>query len=282
MLKASLHVHVMGDQDDYILYTGFELLDKAAELGYEVIAFTSHERVIFSPELKNHAENLGILLIPGIEINLDGHTLIINACPKAQTLKTLDDLRNYRKERPEIFTIAAHPFYPKRKYCFQESLVPNLDAFDAIEHSWFYSKLMDWNPKARAVANKHNLPYIATSDIHLLEQLHNGHVLIDAEKNVKSILEALRAQRFTSVAKPQGVFQMWRVFGKMLATGLLRYAPWTDPHLVFEHETLPPKHQETSSDESPEDRFFRRLRPKNSHHKTLLTSPPSQPSKPKI
>ena len=265
MLKASLHVHVQGDHDDYILYTGFELLDRAAALGFEVIAFTCHERVINTPELQEHARDLGIILIPGIELNLGGHVLVLNACPKAQTLKTLDDLRVYRKERPEIFSIAAHPFYPKRKFCFQEKLLPNLDAFDAIEHSWFYSRLMDWNPKAKRIANAHNLPYIATSDIHLLEQLENGHILINSDKNLESVLEAMRENQFVSVSKPQGVFQMWWVFGKMLWTGITQYFPWTPPHLVFEHETLPSDHQTTSSIESKTDRFSRRLRPKDSN-----------------
>ena len=263
MLKASFHVHVQGDHDDYILYTGFELLDRAAQLGFEVIAFTSHERVIHTPELQDHARELGIILIPGIELNLGGHVLVLNACPKAQTLTTLDDLRAYRETRPEIFTIAAHPYYPKRKFCFQETLVPNLDVFDAIEHSWFYSKLMDWNKKAKKVANSHDRPYIATSDVHLLEQLENGHLMIDAEKNLESILEAMREKRFVSVAKPQGVFQMWWVFGKMLWTGITRYFPWTPPHLIFEHETLPADHQTTGAIESKTDRFARRLRPKN-------------------
>lgn len=284
MLKASLHVHVQGDHDDYILYSGFELLDRAAALGYEVVAFTSHERVIFSPELQAHANKHGILLIPGIELNLGGHVLVLNACPRAEKLKTLDDLRTYREERPEIFTIAAHPYYPKRKFCFQESLIPNLDAFDGIEQSWFYSRLIDWNHKAAQVAQDHQLPYIATADIHLLEQLNNGHILIDAEKNIKSVLSAMREKRFMSVSKPQGVFQMWWVFGKMLLTGFTYLLPWTPPHLVFENmeqeeillmqkkankkspnEKLLKSNQSTSQIESQKDRFSRRLRPKNSH-----------------
>jgi predicted metal-dependent phosphoesterase TrpH len=243
MLKASFHVHIKGDQSDYIPYDGFEFLDHAKKNGFDVIAFTCHDRVVYTEKLKAHAKSLGILLIPGVEMNLGGHTLILNATPEAASLKTLDDLRDYKRKRPQIFTIAAHPFFPEKKYCFQNDLYENLDAFDAIEQSWFYSKLIDWNKKAKAVIEKNNLPYIATSDIHLLEQIDNGHILIDAEPNIESIFEALKNKKFKSVSKPQGVFKMWWIFAKMLWKGITRYFPWTPPHIIFDHANFPHSNQ---------------------------------------
>lgn len=252
MLKASLHVHVDGDHDDYIRYSGFELLDHAAELGYDVVAFTCHERVVINAELKEHAHKLGILLIPGIEVNAGGHVLILNADQSATEIRSLEALQRYRDERPDIFTIAAHPYFPARKYCLQERLEPNLRLFDAIEHSWFYSKWIDWNKPAKALAQKHELPYIATADIHLLEQLHNGHVLIDAEKNIESIFEALRSHRFESVAKPQGVLGMWWTFAKMQWSMIAKRLPWNPPHIPFTplDETFPGSHQGAGAQQS--------------------------------
>lgn len=258
MLKASLHVHIQGDHDDYIVYSGFELLDRAAALGFNVIAFTCHKRVVITQDLKDHAKQLGILLIPGIEMNLGGHVLILNADALAQELKTLDHLRQYRAIRPEIFTIAAHPFFPRRSICLGEKIHTNLDCFDAIEHSWFYSRSIDWNKKARALAQEKGLPYIATADVHLLSQLQNGHVLIDAEKNIESVLEALRNHQFISVAKPQSFLGMWWTAAKMhWEVEAKKYFPWTPPRFVFEHETLPRTHQSQSERITETDRIPR-------------------------
>lgn len=259
MLKASLHVHIEGDADDYISYSGFELLDEAAELGYDVIAFTCHRRVVMTPDFKEHAKQLDILLIPGIEVNLGGHILILNADLTAQELRTLEDLRRYRTLRPEIFTIAAHPFFPRPSICLGEKLRANLDCFDAIEHSWFYSHHIDWNKKATALAQEKNLPHIATADVHMLSQLQNGHVLIDAEKNSESVLEALRDHRFISVAKPQTTLGMWWTFVKMhWQVEIKRHFPWAPPHHVFNlYETLPRTHQ-NQSERQPQDAGVRR------------------------
>jgi predicted metal-dependent phosphoesterase TrpH len=243
MLKASFHVHIQGDWMDYITYTGFELLDRAAELGFEVIAFTCHDRVVFTKELEAHAKKLGILLMPGAEMNLGGHVLVLNADEDAEKLKTIDDLRKYRKKRGnEIFTIAAHPFFKDKRVCMEDRLYSSLDAMDGIEHSWFYSRLIDWNRKAKLCAEKNNKPYIATSDIHGIKMLENGHVLIDSEKNIPAILKALREHKFKSVAEPQGVFQMWTAFGKMFWDQFKQFFPWSPPFIIFDrNEKFSPK-----------------------------------------
>lgn len=245
MLKASFHVHIQGDWMDYLRYTGFELLDRAAELGFEVIAFTCHDRVVWNAELEAYARDLGILLIPGIELNLGGHVLVLNADEDAEKIKTLDNLREYRKKRGrDIFTIAAHPFFKDPRMCLGHRLYKNLDVFDGIEWSWFYSRLIDWNRKAKKVADAHDLPYIATSDIHVIKMLENGHVMIDSTKNISNVLQALREKRFTSVAKPQGVFRMWTAFGKMAWDQLKQYFPWSPPHIIFDRdETFSPKNK---------------------------------------
>lgn len=258
MLKTSLHVHVQGDHDDYITYTPFQLLDHAAKLGYEVIAFTAHERVVYTSEIAEYAERKNILLIPGIEVNLGGHVLILNAHREAQNLKTLDDLRAYRRDHPEAFTIAAHPFFPehtRRRLCFREKIHANMDCFDAIEHSWFYSHVINFNKKAQALATKHRLPYIATADVHLLNMLENGHVIVQAEKNIESVLESLREHRFTSVASPQSLLGMGWTFGRMMLEGLKQFLPWYPPKIPFEHDPVPPTGQ-SQSQKVPETDFI--------------------------
>jgi len=202
-----------------------DLVERAYKLHFDVLAITTHRRVLCPSIIQEAAKKLGILLIPGIELNLNGHVLILNATSEAETLKTLPDLREYRKNHPECFTIAAHPFYPGKSKCFQKRLEPNLDLFDGIEKSWFYSKKIDFNKKAERLASSHDLPYIATADVHLFEQLEMGHVMIHAEKNSESIFEALRNQQFANVSEPKKLFRMLWTFAKMNIVTAQKYLP---------------------------------------------------------
>lgn len=261
MLKASLHIHIQGDPKDYIRHTGFELIDRAHKLGYEVLAITCHRRVVMTPELQAYAEERNILLIPGVELECkEGDVVILNAPPEIELLDTLDELRGYKMAHPEILIMAPHPFFPGPKTCLQKKLHKYIDVFDAIEHCWMYSSLLDFNKKAEQTAKKHNLPLIATSDIHILDQINGNHVLIDADKNIESILEALRRNQFKSVAQPKGTFQMFWDFGRMNASGLAKYLPWTPPHQPFQHEKLHRKHKTKSRKRSTKISFPRRVR----------------------
>ena len=69
MLKADLHIHTKEDPVHHkdIKYTAKQLIDHAANQGYEVIAITCHNKVYYNKKIKEYAKKKGILLIPGIE-----------------------------------------------------------------------------------------------------------------------------------------------------------------------------------------------------------------------
>lgn len=202
-----------------------DLVERAYELHFDVLAITTHRRILCPRVIQDAAKELGILLIPGIELNLNGHILILNATPEAEALKTLPDLREYRENHPECFVIAAHPFFLGKSKCLHQRLEPNLDLFDGLEKSWFYTSKIDFNKKAEALATRHNLPYIATADAHLLEQLEMGHVMIHANKNSESIFEALRNQQFANISEPKKLFRMLWTFAKMNVVTAQKHLP---------------------------------------------------------
>jgi predicted metal-dependent phosphoesterase TrpH len=248
MLKASLHIHIQGDPKDYIEHTGYEIIDRAHELGYEVLAITCHHRVVMWPDLKTYATERGILLIQGAEIEINGaHTLILNAHPEVEFIKTFEQLIAYKKKHPEIFIIAPHPFFPSITSCLKSQLYDYIDIFDGIEKSWFHSRQINFNRKARRLAGICDLPYIATADIHILEQFDfGGHVLIDAPKNTEAILEALRQKKFKNISQPLSSFKMGTTFVKMNLRALRRYLPWTSPHIPFPYARLHQDYQTKS------------------------------------
>src|SRR5438034_1368094 len=115
------------------------------------------------------ARDHDVLLVPGVESTVEGrHVLIYNADVGADKLRTFADLRRYRT--PDWLVIAPHPFFPT-SYCLRERLWQEIDLFDAIEFSHFYTPRIDFNRPAVKLAAAVGLPLVGTSDCHLHPQL---------------------------------------------------------------------------------------------------------------
>jgi predicted metal-dependent phosphoesterase TrpH len=166
LLKADFHIHTREDPHDFIRYTAFELLQEAARQGFEVLALTCHNKRIHSEDLRRRAEDLGILLIPGVEAAIEGkHTLLLD--------------------------------------CLNGKLRENLDLFDAIEFSHFYTRTVDFNRKAVEYARRMEIPLVGTSDCHRIWQLGTTYSLIDVEeKSIAGVFAAIRAGRVRVVTAP--------------------------------------------------------------------------------
>jgi len=216
-LKVQFHMHTKQDPIDGIAHSEHEAIDRAAKLGYDVLAITCHNVVIFNDSLKKYAAEKRILLIPAIEKSiLKKHVLILNADIKTQNIKTFDDLRTYKKLKPDCFIIAAHPYYPA-SIALKKHLEKNIDLFDAIEYSWFHSKCMNkYNNKAVKTAEKHNLPMIATSDNHLLRFFDQGYTFVDAkEKTTEAIFKAMREKKIDIVSHDLKWWQLPLIYCEM-------------------------------------------------------------------
>lgn len=213
-LKVDFHVHTGEDpKDRYIKYSAKELLVKAAEYQFDAITVANHGEVYFHEELRRYAEALGILLIPGVEACVEGkHVLLIN-CRQGQAYHRglkLATLRDYAGE--ESLIIAPHPFYPK-SYCLQEKLEQHIQLFDAIEYSHLHFRLLNFNKKAVAIAERYHLPLVGTSDTHQLSQLHTTYSLVDAEKSVPAILQAVRKKQVEVVTQSLSHQQLFKRSG---------------------------------------------------------------------
>jgi predicted metal-dependent phosphoesterase TrpH len=212
-IKTCLHFHSSDDPQDFIPYDFRAGIDAAARAGFGTIALTCHNKFVDDPEYEAYAREKGILLIKGIEKNILGrHVVILNADAEAEKLETFGDLAQYKKERPEIFVLAPHPYFGL-PYCLGKKLDRNISLFDAIEFSWFYNEKINFNKKAEETARKNNLPFIATSDTHKLEILDRCYAVIDAEsKTPEAIFKAIRQKKFKNVYSPA---KFWKdmVFG---------------------------------------------------------------------
>ena len=74
MIKVELHAHVKGDPSDRILHTAFQLIDRAARLGYGAVAITLHNRWTDPAPLADYAAARGITCSPASNATSAGST----------------------------------------------------------------------------------------------------------------------------------------------------------------------------------------------------------------
>jgi predicted metal-dependent phosphoesterase TrpH len=196
-IKVDLHIHTLDDPKDVIDYSAHQLLERARELGFGVLAITLHDAVFDRPEVFADAAAMGILIIPAAEMRLEGaDVIVLNVSPEESAqLKTFDDLRRLRARRgSSIFTIAPHPFYVVGG-SIGDRLIKEIDCFDAVELCHFHKGLLNPNRRAARVAEKFGKPLIATSDAHRLHAFgrHYTSLRRPAELTAEKIFAALRS-----------------------------------------------------------------------------------------
>lgn len=210
-LKCQFHSHCSDDPVDAVKHSAKELIDEAARLKYQVLAITLHRKFHFSKKLSAYAEKKGILLLPGIEFEIDHkHILCINAKRKIEDVDSFDKLRMYRNKHPDSLIIAPHPFYPGP--CLKNLLIENIDCFDAIELSWAQLRSYNPNKKAVAVGLKYDKTMVATSDCHILSHLDSAYCFVKCAKNPKAIVKAIRANKVQNFSPHSNIFKIARFF----------------------------------------------------------------------
>ena len=148
-IKVDLHIHTLDDPKDALDYSAHQLLERARDLGFRVLAITLHDAVFDRPEVFEDAASMGILIIPAAEVRLEGADVILLnvTASEIEPLRSLNDLEALRDRRGHsLFTIAPHPFYILGG-SIGERLVEKIDYFDAIELCHFWTPFL--NPNRR-------------------------------------------------------------------------------------------------------------------------------------
>lgn len=211
-----------GDPEHYHSYSAKDLIKRAEHLNYDVLAITCHNKVIFTKALRNFAKEHNIILIPGAEISIGKkHVLAINIDKEAENTHTFQALREYKRTHPDCLIIAPHPFFPGSN-TLKEDLIKNIDIFDAIEHSFCYTTTKNYNSKAIKLARKYAKPLVATSDCHFLKYLDLGYTLVDSQKNIQSIIKAIKQNKITIIHSPIGYFKIFKILIMMTLTSLIK------------------------------------------------------------
>lgn len=189
-LKSQLHFHTWVDpKDTFIKYDPYTAIDKSAELGYDVISFTHHQKFIFRREWQEYALKKWIILIPWVEHEIKWkHVLVYNCDESIESVDTFEKLQKYKEQNPNIFIMAPHPFY-LWSFCLRRYMILFPWIFDWVEYSWLYHKKF-WkkaNKVAEIYSNTFKKPLIWTSDVHELSFLDDTYTLVDLDVDIENL-----------------------------------------------------------------------------------------------
>lgn len=202
MLKLDFHLHSSFDPyDRWVKHSPKDLIDRAAELDYDVLCFTHHGEVVWDNKWKEYAEKKGILLMPGVEAFIGiRHVLLINFTQEeADQCKSWDDLKKFKDENHLI--IVAHPFFPGGASAGKR-IYKHKDCYDAIEYNSFTVPWWDWNKKGIKAANELNKPLVANTDCHELWEFGRVYTEVDAEKTPQSVIKAIKENKVKLTTTP--------------------------------------------------------------------------------
>jgi predicted metal-dependent phosphoesterase TrpH len=218
VLKVDLHLHSSEDPVDVIDHNAHQLIDQAAELGFDALALTLHDRDLRDPALVAYARDRGIVLVPGVERTIEGrHVVLLNFAERTDHVRTFEDLAELRRTGNGL-VIAPHPYFPDRT-CLRSHLDRHVELFDAVEWSYFWTRGLNFNARAARFAAKHGKPLVANSDLHDLRQLGRTYSLVLADRDPDSICAAIRDGRVSIRTSPVPRLELARVLGGMFGRG---------------------------------------------------------------
>lgn len=222
MLKVELHAHSSLDPHDGIPHTTRQLIDRAAELGYQALSVTCHNRYFDPADDAEYARHRGIVLLAGVEQTIHrAHLLLINFPIDCQRVKSFDDAVALKKAFPKGLVIAPHPLYPTPAAMGLATMNRYRDLFDAVEVSSLYTRHLNFNSGAIAWARDNRKPLVGNSDVHSLAQLGTTYTLVDAPPDADAICRAIRDGKVELHTQPLSTLRAARHFGAMLLTGVI-------------------------------------------------------------
>lgn len=229
-LKADLHTHTADDPKDRVRYSAETLIDAAAQLNVNVLGIACHERLAHTRRLAAYASRRGILLVPGIELLVEGrHVVVLNPDEAQAAATTYAELQRLGSRDGVI--LAPHPFYPDPA-CLRGQLLKHIDLFDAIEYACVYVPGLNPNRKAAAVAERYGLPLIGTSDTHALPYCDSTFTWIEAEeRSVAAVVDAIRHGRVEVQTRLRPFGQLAIMAGLYAWHGMHRCSAWVGRRL---------------------------------------------------
>jgi predicted metal-dependent phosphoesterase TrpH len=200
--RVELHSHCQGDPvDGYLTHSVFEHIDQAKKIGLDAIAITWHRKIFNLPEAIAYARERGILLISGMEAEVDRRHLIVLNLEEGDLVAqpTWNQVRALRLRKPDALVLAPHPFYPHPS-CLGKAMDAHADCIDAVEWCFIHVHWLPGrvNPNLRAArwAHQHGKTVVACSDAHSLRAIGRNISTVEADElTAAALFSGIRAGR---------------------------------------------------------------------------------------
>jgi predicted metal-dependent phosphoesterase TrpH len=231
--RVELHSHCQGDPvDSYLTHTLFQHIDQAKAVGLHAIAVTWHQKICAVPEAIAYARERGVLLIPGMEADVERrHLVVLNLAEgDLPSQPTWNEIRALRLRKPDVLVMAPHPYYPHPS-CLGKIMDEHADCIDAVEwcilHVGFLPHRINPNLRAAQWARKYGKTLIATSDAHSLSTIGKNASTVEADElSLPAIVGGIRAGRVTFHRKSLALAPLVIQSGKAMASQPRHIARW--------------------------------------------------------
>ncbi len=236
--RVELHSHCQGDPvDTYLGYSLFQHIDRAKEVGLDAVAVTWHRKICTVPEAFEYARERGVLLIPGMEAEVERrHLVVLNLAEGDLPAEpTWNQIRALRRRKPDVLVFAPHPFYPHPS-CLGKTMDDHVDCIDAVEWciihvNWLPNRV---NPNLRAArwAHKHGKTLVAASDAHTLAAIGKNASMVEADElTIESLFAGIRAGRVSFHRKSLPIAPLVYETGKAMASQPKHIGHWVKAKL---------------------------------------------------
>ena len=186
------HIHSEYSSDSHAKID--DILNIAKKENIDIIAISDHNTVDGTSEVVKKTRNTDILAIPSIEISSTQGHIIGFGCEEMiprdltpqDTIDRIHDLGG--------LAIIPHPycFYRHGLLCKSDYKDLKIDAIE-IKNARFIVGYC--NNKAKKLSKKENIPALGASDAHYYKFVGDCYILIDCEKDIDSVLKAIRKNK---------------------------------------------------------------------------------------
>ena len=201
-LKVYLHIHSHFSSDGGM--SPEDIIRTAEMAGLDVIAVTDHNTIKGGIETRKLAKGRDIIVIVGEEIKTeDGEIIGLELEKDIEKGLSLKETCKLIKKQKGLVMI-PHPFENLRKGVGNkmEDIIDYIDVVEVFNARCYFERS---NRKAEEFAIKHNLPKCAGSDAHFIMEIGSAYMVIEAEKNMISVLKALKEGKPDIVGKRTGI-----------------------------------------------------------------------------
>jgi predicted metal-dependent phosphoesterase TrpH len=202
-MRIDLHVHTY-PRSTCSSIDPIELVREARRIGLDGICLTEHQSLWHPHETEELAKDEGIRIFRGNEITTDqGDILVFGYEEDVQGIVTIQELHD-AVTKAGGFMIAAHPFRGFLVFGIGQ-LQMNVDQASQRRVFQYVNALEVRNGKvteqendmARQVAEKLDMPGVAGSDAHLIDEVGKWVTIFERNiQNEQDLIEELQAGRF--------------------------------------------------------------------------------------